>query len=118
MDKFWSDMCVKEASQLFLIYMLLYTVAVNDALKHMTPEPEDEYASSQMTPAPTPAAYAARPGAYYTLNSPGMAVLLIVYILVPLYFIYQLSKRAHTTDDDERDDMRKSLMERCVQNMY
>ena len=112
-DKFWSDMCKKEASTLFLIYTLLYTLAINDVLKHMTPEPEDEYASSPDTPAPTPV-----DGRYYTLNSPGMAVLLVIYTLVPLYFIYQLSWRAHTTDEDTRDEERKALMERCVRTIY
>ena len=40
-----------------------------------------------------------------------MALLLVIYTLVPLYFIHSLSKRAHTTDEDTRDEERKQTME-------
>ena len=114
-DMFWVDMCKKEANQLFLLYTCLYTMAINETLKHMTPNPEDleeKYDNlSRYTPAPTVV-----DGRYYTLNSPFMGFMLFIYTMVPLYLIYELSKRAHTTDEDTRDEERKALMEQCVQS--
>ena len=82
---FWVDMCKSEANQLFLLYTFStrWRSMTSQAHDAQPGRPRGWYDNlSGDTPAPTVV-----DGRYYTLNSPFMALLLVIYTLVPLYFI-------------------------------
>ena len=100
-EKYYSEICRSEANLIFLFYQMTYTLAINEILKHMIPSPRAkdmmEACPDDMTPAPTPPEV-------FSLNTPFMAFMLIPYTVVPLYFVWSVSKRATTIQSSTQDD--------------